>query len=102
MLPEKTFEGRVGIVTGGATGIGNAMARELARLGATVVLASRKEENLQKAVEEIRSAGGKAEYHVLDVREPAAVEEMAAKVETDQGHIDFLVNNAAGNFVAPA
>jgi NAD(P)-dependent dehydrogenase (short-subunit alcohol dehydrogenase family) len=102
MLPEKTFEGRVGIITGGATGIGFAMASELARLGATVVIASRKEENLQAAVEQIRSAGGTAHHHVLDVRDVAAVEEMVARVETDHGHIDFLVNNAAGNFIVPA
>jgi NAD(P)-dependent dehydrogenase (short-subunit alcohol dehydrogenase family) len=102
MLPDKTFEGRVGIITGGATGIGFSVAKELSRLGATVVIASRKEENLQKAVEEIRSAGGRAEYHVLDVRDAEAVEAMAAKVETDHGQIDFLVNNAAGNFIAAA
>ena len=102
MLPDKTFEGRVGIITGGATGIGFSVAKELASLGATVVIASRKEENLQKAVEEIRSAGGRAEYHVLDVRDAEAVEAMAAKVETDHGKIDFLVNNAAGNFIASA
>jgi len=102
MLPEKTFEGRVGVVTGGATGIGNAIARELARLGATVVLCSRKEENLKKAVEEIRAAGGKAEYFVLDVRDHEAVEAMAAKIDGDHGRIDFLVNNAAGNFIAQA
>src|ERR1051325_3029526 len=102
MLPEKTFEGRVGIVTGGATGIGFGLAKELARLGATVVICSRKEENLGKAVDEIKSAGGKAHYHVLDVRDAEAVEAMAAKVETDHGRIDFLVNNAAGNFISPA
>lgn len=102
MLPEKTFEGRVGIVTGGATGIGFGLAKELARLGATVVICSRKEENLGKAVDEIRGAGGQAHYHVLDVRDAEAVEAMAAKVETDHGRIDFLVNNAAGNFVSPA
>ncbi|HEV7920193.1 MAG TPA: SDR family oxidoreductase [Thermoanaerobaculia bacterium] len=102
MLPEKTFEGRVGIVTGGATGIGFGLAKELARLGGTVVICSRKEENLAKAVDEIRSAGGSAHYHVLDVRDAEAVEAMAAKVETDHGRIDFLVNNAAGNFVSPA
>jgi NAD(P)-dependent dehydrogenase (short-subunit alcohol dehydrogenase family) len=105
MLPEKTFEGRVGIVTGGATGIGNAIARELAKLGATVVLCSRKEENLGKAVEQIRGDTGRsdaAEYQVLDVRDAGAVEAMAAKVDTDHGRIDFLVNNAAGNFIAAA
>jgi NAD(P)-dependent dehydrogenase (short-subunit alcohol dehydrogenase family) len=95
MLPDKTFDGRVGIITGGATGIGFAIARELARLGARVVLASRKEENLRKAVQEI---GEGAEYYVLDVRDAEAVEAMAAKI----GTIDFLVNNAAGNFIVPS
>jgi NAD(P)-dependent dehydrogenase (short-subunit alcohol dehydrogenase family) len=99
MLPEKTFEGRTGIITGGATGIGFGIARELVRLGAHVVIASRKEENLQKAVEEL---GERASYHVLDVRDAAAVEEMAAKVEVEHGRIDFLVNNAAGNFIVQA
>jgi NAD(P)-dependent dehydrogenase (short-subunit alcohol dehydrogenase family) len=99
MLPDNTFAGRVGIVTGGATGIGFGIAKELARLGAHVVLASRKEDNLQKAVAEI---GERASYHVLDVRDAAAVEEMAAKVDSERGRIDFLVNNAAGNFIAPA
>jgi NAD(P)-dependent dehydrogenase (short-subunit alcohol dehydrogenase family) len=105
MLPEKTFEGRVGIITGGATGIGFAMAREVARLGAKVVLCSRKEPNLQKAVEQIRSETGRedaAAYHVMDVRDAAAVEAMAAQVDGDHGRIDFLVNNAAGNFIAEA
>ena len=99
MLPERTFEGRVGIITGGATGIGFAMATELARLGASVVLASLKEENLRAAVEKI---GASASYFVLDVREQEAGEALAARVETDLGRIDFLVNNAAGNFIAPA
>ena len=105
MLPENTFAGRAGIVTGGATGIGNAIARQLARLGANVVLASRKEENLGKAVEEIRSETGRADaasYFVLDVRDAESVEAMAAKVEADHGKIDFLVNNAAGNFIVQA
>lgn len=105
MLPEKTFEGRVGIITGGATGIGFAVAREVARLGGRVVVVSRKEENLGKAVEQIRSETGRedsAAYHVLDVRDADAVGAMADKVESDHGRIDFLVNNAAGNFVAAA
>ena len=92
MLPEKTFEGRTGIVTGGATGIGRAIARELVRLGASVVIASRKEENLQKAVAEL---GERASYRVVDVRDPAAVQAMVDSIP----QIDFLVNNAAGNFI---
>jgi NAD(P)-dependent dehydrogenase (short-subunit alcohol dehydrogenase family) len=105
MLPEKSFDGRIGIVTGGATGIGLAVAREIVRLGGRVVLASRKEENLGKAVEQIRSESGRAEaadYHVLDVRDAEAVDAMAAKVDADEGRIDFLVNNAAGNFIVAA
>lgn len=95
MLPEKTFEGRTGVITGGATGIGFAIARELTRLGARVIIASRKEENLKKAVGEL---GERAEYHVLDVRDAAAVQAMADRFE----RIDFLVNNAAGNFIVPS
>src|SRR6476659_3249685 len=105
MLPEKTFENRVGIITGGGTGIGFAIARELAKLGATVVLASRSEEHLGPAVEQLRTETGRAkaaEFFVLDVREPEQVEAMAAKVHADHGRIDFLVNNAAGNFIVPA
>ena len=105
MLAERSFEGKVGIITGGGTGIGNAIAREVARLGATVVLASRKEEHLGPAAEQIRSETGRAgaaAFHVLDVRDAEAVEAMAARVESDFGHIDFLVNNAAGNFISPS
>jgi NAD(P)-dependent dehydrogenase (short-subunit alcohol dehydrogenase family) len=94
MLPEKTFDGRTGIITGGATGIGFAIAKELSRLGARVIIASRKEENLKKAVAEL---GERSQYHVLDVRDAEAVEAMAAKF----GAVDFLVNNAAGNFIVP-
>jgi NAD(P)-dependent dehydrogenase (short-subunit alcohol dehydrogenase family) len=105
MLPTNTFEGRVGIITGGGTGIGFAMARELVRTGATVVLASRKEEHLGPAAEKLRIESGRAgaaHFQLVDVREPDAVEEMVARVESEQGRIDFLVNNAAGNFIAPS
>lgn len=95
MLPDKTFEGRVAVVTGGATGIGFAIAQELARLGAKVVIASRKEENLKAAVERL---GAQASYRVVDVRDAAAVEAMAESV----GRADLLVNNAAGNFIVPS
>src|SRR5256885_6284650 len=105
MLPEKSFDGRVGIVTGGGTGIGFGIARELAKLGATVILASRKEEHLAPAVEQLRSETGRADaahFHTLDVRDADAVDAMADKVASEHGKIDFLVNNAAGNFIAQA
>lgn len=95
MLPDQTFEGQTGIITGGATGIGFGIARELVRLGARVILASRNEENLRKAAGEL---GERASFHVLDIRDDAAVEAMADEI----GAVDFLVNNAAGNFVVPS
>jgi NAD(P)-dependent dehydrogenase (short-subunit alcohol dehydrogenase family) len=102
MLPEKTFAGRIGIITGGGTGIGFGMARELARLGATVILTSRKEEHLGPAVEQLRSETGRADaahFLTVDVRDSVGVDDMVARVDKDHGRIDFLVNNAAGNFI---
>jgi NAD(P)-dependent dehydrogenase (short-subunit alcohol dehydrogenase family) len=95
MLPENTFEGRTGIITGGATGIGFAISKAITQLGGRVVIASRKEENLQKAV---AGLGERAEYRVVDVRDPAAVQAMVDSIPK----IDFLVNNAAGNFIVPS
>jgi NAD(P)-dependent dehydrogenase (short-subunit alcohol dehydrogenase family) len=102
MRPEKTFDGRVAVITGGGTGIGFGIARELARLGATLVLCSRSEEHLGPAVEQLRSETGRAgaaHYQVLDVRNAEAVDEVIAKIVAEHGKIDVLVNNAAGNFM---
>jgi len=81
------------------------MAHELARLGGTVILVSRKEEHLGPAVEAIRSATGRkdaAHYQTLDIRDAAAVDEMAGRAWSDHGRVDFLINNAAGNFIVRA
>ncbi|AKU92174.1 Glucose 1-dehydrogenase [Vulgatibacter incomptus] len=93
------------MITGGGTGMGLAIAKEFARLGANVVIASRKAEVLEKAAEEIRqgaAAGAEVAWFPLDVRQPDAVEEVAAKVTERFGFAEILVNNAAGNFVVPA
>src|ERR1051326_535381 len=103
MLPDKTFEGRVGIITGGGTGIGFGFARELARLGATVILASRSEEHLAPAVETLRSETGRADaahFHAVDVRDADAVEAMAAKGESDHGKLPFLNTTPAAVILA--
>jgi NAD(P)-dependent dehydrogenase (short-subunit alcohol dehydrogenase family) len=102
MLPEKTFEDRVAIVTGGGSGIGEAIAGSLARLGASVALFGRTREKLDRACTEIETEGGTARAWVVDVRDRDAVQAAVQDVVGELGHVDHLVNNAAGNFrVAP-
>lgn len=106
MLPEKTLEGRVTIITGGGTGIGRAIAVEYARLGASVVLASRSLEHLEPTAAELRRVaeehGGRVLAIQTDVRDPAQVERMCDETVRQLGSIDIMVNNAAGNFICPA
>ncbi|MBM4405536.1 MAG: SDR family oxidoreductase [Chloroflexi bacterium] len=94
--------GKVAIVTGGGTGIGRAIALEFAKVGADIVLASRKVENLEKVAAEVRGLGQKALVAQCDVRERAQVEAMTAAAVKEFKRIDVLVNNAAGNFNVPA
>lgn len=102
MMPEGSLEGKVAIVTGGATGLGKAMAQEFARLGANVAIASRKQENLERAAQEISEYGTKVLTIQTDVRQPEQVERMVAAVVQEFGKIDILVNNAAGTFLVEA
>lgn len=94
---------QVAIVTGGGTGIGKAIAMELARCGADVAIASRKVERLERVAEEIRrETGRRCLYAACDIREPEQVETLVSQVEAEYGRIDILVNNAGGQFPAPA
>jgi NAD(P)-dependent dehydrogenase (short-subunit alcohol dehydrogenase family) len=102
MLSEKTLDGRVAIVTGGGTGIGRAIAREYARLGAKLVLASRSPEHLEPAAEELRKKGAQVGTIPTDVRVPEQVDHLLEETVRQFGTIDILVNNAAGNFICPA
>ncbi len=86
------------LITGGATGIGHAIALAYAAHGATVHIMSRNEERLQAAASAIGKAGkGGAHYHVADVRDKEAVQAAA----DEMGTLDVLVNAAAGNFPTP-
>lgn len=97
------FEGKSAFVTGG-TGIGLAIAAELRLLGADVIIASRKPENLEagcKALEAI-DAPGRVAHHVCNIRDPDSVTAAVAYAQSHLGRIDFLVNNAGGQFPSPA
>ncbi len=94
--------GSVAFVTGGGTGLGKAMATELARSGASIAIASRKPEHLAAGVAAIEAVGAKAIAVAVDVRDPEAIAAAFDEVEQRLGTVDILINNAAGNFPQPA
>ncbi len=96
------FAGQTIIVTGGGTGIGRAIAHELASLGAHVVLAARKEENLLRVRQEIAAAGGSVAHNLCNIRDEAQIVDLFAAVLQERGQVDGLVNNGGGQFLSPA
>lgn len=86
--------GKTAIVTGGGTGIGRAVALELARQGFDIVLCARRIEPLNETAAEIGALGVKCTAASVDVTDSAAVADFAARVLRDAGSIDILVNNA--------
>lgn len=87
-------ENKVVIVTGASSGLGEATARRLAKNGAKLMLAARREERLQKLVTEIEKEGGTAKYQVTDVTDRSQVEALAQATKQAYDRIDVLVNNA--------
>ncbi|WP_454693487.1 SDR family oxidoreductase [Achromobacter aegrifaciens] len=93
---------KVAFVTGGATGIGLEISRLYASLGASVVIASRKEDNLDKARKLlVEETGGTVVAIKADVRDYSQVQGAIAQTVSEFGTLDILVNNAAGNFPCP-
>jgi citronellol/citronellal dehydrogenase len=92
----------VALVTGGGTGIGRATARELARGGASVVVCGRRPEPLEEVRTELEAAGAECLAVPADVRESDQVESLVDRALERFGRIDVLVNNAGGQFLAPA
>jgi citronellol/citronellal dehydrogenase len=102
VLREGSLAGRSALVTGGGSGIGRATAELLAALGARVTVAGRRAELLEETAASIRARGGECLAVVCDVREPDGVRDLVEKVMRQHGSLDVLVNNAGGQFVAPA
>jgi len=85
---------KVVIITGGSSGLGEATARRLAKSGAKIMLAARREDRLKEIVADINQAGGTAKYQLTDVSNRAEVEALAQSTKDAYGRIDVLVNNA--------
>jgi NAD(P)-dependent dehydrogenase (short-subunit alcohol dehydrogenase family) len=102
MYRDDMLAGRVVTITGGGTGLGRAMAERAAALGAKVGVVGRTSSTLDATVAAIRAAGGTAASATADVRDPRTVTEAFDALEKVLGPADTLVNNAAGNFLAPS
>ena len=98
---EHVLKGKTALVTGGGSGIGQRMAERFAEHGARVMLVGRKQEKLDAAASLIRSNGGTAATHAVDVRDYPGVEAAVKSTRDQFGEIDIVVCGAAGNFPAP-
>ena len=96
------LDGKVAIVTGGNTGLGEAFARALAEVGAQVAIAARTLERSELVAGEIEGAGGRAVALEADVTQPDQVERMIGEVTDRLGPVDVLVNNAGLCYHRPA
>lgn len=94
------FTGRTAIITGGGRGIGKVIGLRFAALGANVVVAGRHMETLAQAEAEIAALGGACLPQVADIRQAEQVETLVAAALARFGRIDFVVNNAGGQFPA--
>ena len=92
----KTLQDRIALVTGATAYIGRAAAQELAQRGALVVVNGRNAASGQAVVDEIHSAGGRAEFEAADLTDREAVQAMVGRIVQRHGRLDVLVASGAG------
>jgi NAD(P)-dependent dehydrogenase (short-subunit alcohol dehydrogenase family) len=92
-----SLKGKVALVTGGGRGIGKAITKKFAEAGATVVIASRKLDNLKATADEYAKLGGKIVPMECHVGRADQLESLVASIEKQVGPVDILVNNSATN-----
>ena len=102
MDAHRTTDRPSALVTGGGTGLGLAIAQRLARDGYDLTLASRDPAHLEAGARALLGSGARVLTVPTDVRSESAVDALLHQVRDEYGRLDLLVNNAAGNFVAPA
>ncbi|MCX8112097.1 MAG: SDR family oxidoreductase [Bacteroidia bacterium] len=95
------LQGHVALVTGGGSGIGLSIATELLKVGAEVYICGRREEKLAKAAQSLQSLGN-IRFQVADIRDIEQVERLADFIQKESGRLNILINNAGGQFPAPA
>jgi citronellol/citronellal dehydrogenase len=101
MFKENSFAGKTVLVTGGGSGIGFEIAKQFLQLGAEVYIGSRNKERLEKAIMQLHHFGT-CKAFVLDIRDIESVGHFADMIESQSGKLDILINNAGGQFPAPA
>ena len=101
-LPPGTFDGTAVLVTGGGTGLGKAIATEFARLGASIVIASRKPEHLEAGEAAMKDLGAPVLTVTCDIREPDSIAAAFDAAGETFGLPGVLINNAAANFPVPS
>jgi NAD(P)-dependent dehydrogenase (short-subunit alcohol dehydrogenase family) len=96
------FSDDVVLVTGGGTGLGKAIALEFGRIGAKVCIASRSSDHIESGLKYLQEYGVTARGYTLDIRSEQSVRDTFAKISSEIGFPNILVNNAAGNFPVAA
>lgn len=90
----ENIKGKVVLITGASSGIGRTTAKELAKIGAKVVLGARREERLAELAKEITNAGGEVAYHATDVSKRGDMRELVKAAVERFGKLDVLINSA--------